>query len=86
MNNDVVSNAVARPRVLVLMGGPDAEREVSIMSGTEVAKALIIAARLAALPTTSAMGTFEGSAALASRASRWSLPRATVHGRWWHPA
>ena len=27
-------------RVLVLMGGPDAEREVSIMSGTEVAKAL----------------------------------------------
>lgn len=29
-----------RPRVLVLMGGPDAEREVSIMSGTEVAKAL----------------------------------------------
>ena len=29
-----------KPRVLVLMGGPDAEREVSIMSGTEVAKAL----------------------------------------------
>ena len=28
------------PRVLVLMGGPDAERDVSIMSGTEVAKAL----------------------------------------------
>ncbi|MSR41116.1 MAG: D-alanine--D-alanine ligase [Phycisphaerales bacterium] len=27
-------------RVLVLMGGPDAEREVSIMSGTEVARAL----------------------------------------------
>ncbi len=33
-------NRGARPRVLVLMGGPDAEREVSIMSGTEVAKAL----------------------------------------------
>ena len=29
-----------RPRVLVLMGGPDAERDVSIMSGAEVAKAL----------------------------------------------
>jgi len=27
-------------RVLVLMGGPDAEREVSLMSGAEVAKAL----------------------------------------------
>lgn len=27
-------------RVLVLMGGPDAERDVSIMSGTEVARAL----------------------------------------------
>ena len=32
--------AGARPRVLVLMGGPDAEREVSLMSGAEVARAL----------------------------------------------
>jgi D-alanine-D-alanine ligase len=30
----------SRPRVLVLMGGPDAECDVSIMSGTEVGKAL----------------------------------------------
>jgi len=29
-----------KPRVVVLMGGPDAEREVSLMSGAEVAKAL----------------------------------------------
>lgn len=29
-----------KPRVLVLMGGPDAEREVSLMSGAEVARAL----------------------------------------------
>jgi len=31
----------SRPRVLVLMGGPDAEREVSLMSGTQVAEALV---------------------------------------------
>ncbi len=30
----------ARPAVLVLMGGPDAEHEVSLMSGREVAQAL----------------------------------------------
>jgi D-alanine-D-alanine ligase len=30
----------SKPTVLVLMGGPDAEREVSIMSGTQVARAL----------------------------------------------
>jgi D-alanine-D-alanine ligase len=30
----------AKPRVLVLMGGPDAEREVSLMSGAAVAAAL----------------------------------------------
>lgn len=29
-----------KPRVLVLMGGPDAEREVSLMSGAQVAAAL----------------------------------------------
>ena len=29
-----------KPRVVVLMGGPDAEREVSIMSGTQVTRAL----------------------------------------------
>jgi D-alanine-D-alanine ligase len=31
---------MARTAVLVLMGGPDAERDVSIMSGTEIAAAL----------------------------------------------
>ncbi len=29
-----------KPTVLVLMGGPDAEREVSIASGNEVVRAL----------------------------------------------
>ena len=52
MNSDVVSNAVARPRVLVLMGGPDAEREVSIMSGTEVAKALSSTSAFDVIPLT----------------------------------
>ena len=52
MNSDVVSNAVARPRVLVLMGGPDAEREVSIMSGTEVAKALSSTGAFDVIPLT----------------------------------
>ncbi|MEY3022174.1 MAG: D-ala D-ala ligase N-terminus, partial [Planctomycetota bacterium] len=28
----------ARPRVVVLMGGPDAEHEVSLLSGAEVAR------------------------------------------------
>ncbi len=30
----------AKPTVLVLMGGPDAERPVSLMSGRQVAEAL----------------------------------------------
>jgi D-alanine-D-alanine ligase len=37
---DARSEGARRPRVLVLMGGPDAEREVSLMSGAEVARAL----------------------------------------------
>ncbi|MSR17814.1 MAG: D-alanine--D-alanine ligase [Phycisphaerales bacterium] len=32
---------MSNPKVLVLMGGPDAEREVSIRSGTRVAEALV---------------------------------------------
>ena len=35
-----MSSQKPRPTVLVLMGGPDAEREVSLMSGREVAAAL----------------------------------------------
>jgi D-alanine-D-alanine ligase len=42
----------AKPRVLVLMGGPDAEREVSIMSGTEVARALNEGGAFDAMPLT----------------------------------
>jgi D-alanine-D-alanine ligase len=42
----------AKPRVLVLMGGPDAEREVSIMSGTEVARALNEGGAFEAVPLT----------------------------------
>ncbi len=37
---DVHSDDRLRPSVLVLMGGPDAERQVSLMSGREVAAAL----------------------------------------------
>jgi D-alanine-D-alanine ligase len=38
---DFMSETVAAlPRVLVLMGGPDAEREISVRSGTRVAAAL----------------------------------------------
>jgi D-alanine-D-alanine ligase len=33
-------SARARPRILVLMGGPDAERDVSLMSGAEIVRAL----------------------------------------------
>lgn len=42
----------AKPRVLVLMGGPDAEREVSIMSGTEVTRAINAAGAFDAIPLT----------------------------------
>ena len=39
--NDSTSASTARaPRVVVLMGGPDAEREVSLMSGAQVVQAL----------------------------------------------
>jgi D-alanine-D-alanine ligase len=42
----------AKQRVLVLMGGPDAEREVSIMSGTEVARALDEGGAFESIPLT----------------------------------
>ena len=41
-----------RPRVLVLMGGPDAEREVSLMSGAQVAQALSASGAFEVMPLT----------------------------------
>ena len=32
---------MSKPNIVVLMGGPDAERDVSISSGTAVAAALV---------------------------------------------
>jgi len=41
-----------KPRVAVLMGGPDAEREVSLMSGAEIAKALAATREFEVVPMT----------------------------------
>ena len=40
MSSAFANLSLGRPSVLVLMGGPDAEREVSLNSGREVAAAL----------------------------------------------
>lgn len=48
-----------RIRTLVLMGGPDAERAVSIMSGTQVAEALAAAEDLEVCPLTVTTPTAE---------------------------
>lgn len=55
----------SKPRVLVLMGGPDAEREVSLHSGEEVAAALrktnkfIVIEQVIDRPTASELAQFE---------------------------
>lgn len=46
------TGSVRKPRVVVLMGGPDAEREVSIMSGTQVAQALVASGAFEVVPMT----------------------------------
>ena len=51
--------AGSRPRVLVLMGGPDAEREVSLMSGAEVARALASTGEFEVVPLTIMRATAE---------------------------
>ena len=51
--------AGSRPRVLVLMGGPDAEREVSLMSGAEVARALALTGEFEVIPLTIMRATAE---------------------------
>ncbi len=64
-------------RVLVLMGGPDAEREVSIMSGTEVARALALNPSLAVTPLTVVRTTVEELLA-----HRPTVIFPIVHGPW----
>lgn len=67
----------AKPRVLVLMGGPDAEREVSIMSGTEVARALNEGGAYEAVPLTIERITRDQ---ILSHQPRVIFP--VVHGPW----
>jgi D-alanine-D-alanine ligase len=45
-------NSSRKPRVLVLMGGPDAEREVSLMSGAEIVRALTSTGTFDVVPLT----------------------------------
>jgi D-alanine-D-alanine ligase len=50
---DIVTEPTGRrPRVLVLMGGPDAEREVSLMSGAQVVRALEASGCFEVIPQT----------------------------------
>jgi D-alanine-D-alanine ligase len=67
----------AKKRVLVLMGGPDAEREVSLMSGAEVARAINAGGAFEAVPLTIERVTREEILAHAPDAI---FP--VVHGPW----
>lgn len=67
----------AKPRVVVLMGGPDAEREVSLMSGAEIAKALAATGRYEVVPQTILRIDAEGILAL-----RPDVVFPIVHGPW----
>jgi D-alanine-D-alanine ligase len=64
-------------RVLVLMGGPDAEREVSLMSGAEVAKALASTGRFEVLER-----VIERTSAEELLALRPDVIYPVVHGPW----
>lgn len=77
-NAEHPQNGHARtPRVVVLMGGPDAEREVSIMSGTQVAKALAESGDFEVVPMT--IVRTDADAILAARPDA-IFP--IVHGPW----
>lgn len=66
-----------RPRVLVLMGGTDAEREVSLNSGAEVARALAEGGAFEVVPLVIDRIDIEGL-----RAQRPSLVYPVLHGPW----
>lgn len=66
-----------RPRVLVLMGGPDAEREVSLNSGAEVARALDEGGAFEVVPLVIDRIDIEGL-----RAQRPRLVYPVLHGPW----
>jgi len=66
-----------RPRVVVLMGGPDAEREVSLMSGSEVAKALAAHGAFDVVPMTIVRATADD---ILSEQPDAVFP--VVHGPW----
>lgn len=72
-----VASAKPMPRVVVLMGGPDAEREVSLMSGAEIAKALTATGRYEVVPHTIMRIDAEGILGL-----RPDVIFPIVHGPW----
>ncbi|MBI1303265.1 MAG: D-alanine--D-alanine ligase [Phycisphaera sp.] len=74
---DHARQAAHRPRVLVLMGGPDAEREVSLNSGAEVAKALEEGGAFEVVPLVIDRIDLEGL-----RAQRPNLVYPVLHGPW----
>ena len=71
------SRDARNPRVIVLMGGPDAEREVSLMSGAQVAKALADSGAFDVVPM-----TIVRADAAAIMAERPDAIFPIVHGPW----
>src|SRR2546422_4297982 len=70
-----------KPPVLVLMGGPDAEREVSINSGTEVAAALRESGRFAVVDRVIDRPGFDELLAIVSSADAMVV-FPVLHGQW----
>ena len=70
-----------RPTILVLMGGPDAERDVSLASGAAVAAALRAARRFATIDQVIERPTTQQLAAIALAAGA-DVIFPVLHGRW----
>jgi D-alanine-D-alanine ligase len=75
----MTTHSSQRPTVLVLMGGPDAEREVSICSGTEVAAALRQSGRFNVVEQIIDKPTFIETPALTTGAN---VIFPVLHGHW----
>src|SRR5690554_2344255 len=67
--------------ILVLMGGPDAEREVSIMSGREVAAALRESARFRVVDRVIDRPSLDELAGIAAE-SQYDVVFPVLHGHW----
>ncbi len=74
------AHANGLPRVAVLMGGPDAEHDVSLMSGSEVARALDASGRFEVVPLTIARDARIDAAGILALRPDAVYP--VLHGPW----